>query len=82
MTDETTLAPWWEAHGYLRGREIGGGIWICLARMLFTYRVMLCTPLGVIEFYCYEDPALAEVAYAVWDGGKENPVFGWTRHHV
>lgn len=78
---------WWEDVGYLAGRELtgqwaGSGVWVILARMMFTHRVMLATPsfpLG--EHYCYEDPALARTAFDAWDGGPDNPVKGWTKYH-
>jgi hypothetical protein len=77
------LAPeWWEEQGYLAGKEIGGGLWICLGRMIYTFRIMVCDPDSVYEFYCYPqtDLALAFNAFVDWDG-KNEPFEGWTRHH-
>lgn len=72
---------WWKKHNYLDGKEIGGGLWICLAPQIYTHRVMVCDPWGAMEFYCYEDPTLARAAFDAWDGSGECPVPGWSRHH-
>jgi len=74
---------WWEEHGYLRGKPIGDdGLWICLAKMMFTYRLMICTTDGVLDFYCYPRPLLpiALAAFEVWDG-EGHPIDGWVKHH-
>jgi hypothetical protein len=71
---------WWQDEGYLAGREIGGGLWICVARMLFTFRLMVCDPGFVHDFYCYPDLADVLLAFADWDGTGD-PVDGWVRHH-
>lgn len=75
MTEE-----WWQEHGYLAGKPIGGGLWICVARMLFTDRLLVCDEGSVYDFYCYEDRPLALEAFDLWDGTGE-PLPGWTRHH-
>lgn len=74
MTDR----PWWVAQGYLYGRDIGEGLWICVAPMLFTFRLMLCTTEGVLDFYCYERPFTALAAAEAWAGTGE-PVAGWVK---
>lgn len=83
--DEDEEEPlWWQENGYLAGKDVGGGWWVCLAEMAYTYRVMLCTPLYVGEHYCYpkDDFDLALKAWIIWDGknGEEVPD-GYTRHH-
>ena len=72
---------WWHEHGYLAGRHLEDDLWLCVGRMIFTWRVMLCTTEMALEFYCYEDLTQAMQAYEQWDGRGENPVPGWTRHH-
>lgn len=73
-----TESVWWVQHGYLAGKSIGGDVWICLARMLYTWRVMLCTDDFVYGFACYTDPDLARAAYDAWDG-TGLPLAGYTR---
>lgn len=77
-----TPDEWWMSHGYHAGKEIGDGLWICLAPMIFTYRLMVCDPTSVYNFYCYprEDFAYAMRAWDEWDG-KSDPLPGWTRRH-
>lgn len=79
-TTETKPKTWWEAHGYLVGKEITDGIWICVAPMIFTWRLMLCTPDYVIGFACYEREKLARAleAFQAWDGNGL-PLDGYTR---
>lgn len=71
---------WWVAEGYLAGKEIGGGLWVCLAPMLFTTRLMVCTPAWVHEFWCYPQQVDALVAYEAFDGHGD-PLPGWVKHH-
>lgn len=75
------MNAWWQEQGYLYGRDIGDGMWICVAEMIFTWRLMLCTPDYVHDFYCYPktELPLALSAAAQWDGESE-PLPGWTRH--
>lgn len=80
-----THQEWWEEQSYLKGKPIGGGLWVCLAPMMFTWRLMLCDPRpdGVHEFYCYPkerglEPALA--AFDAWNG-VGYPLDGWVKHH-
>ena len=82
MANETTEVEWWQAHGYLAARELEGGLSVCLARMVYTYRVMVCDEGGVYQFCCYplEDISTAIVAWSIWDGTSE-PVEGYTRWH-
>lgn len=75
-----TTATWWEQHGYLFGKELGDGLWVCLAPMIFTWRLMLCTPDSVLGFACYDKAnlQLAVDAYLAWDG-TGLPLAGYTR---
>lgn len=75
--------PWWRKENYLAGKEIGGGLWVCMAQMVTTVRIMVCTPApegALHEFWCYPDPWLAYVAYSTFDG-KGDPGIGWVKHH-
>lgn len=78
----TREVEWWKDHGYLYGKPIGGGLWICLAKMMFTYRLMLCSEWAVEEFYCYphERLPIAIQAFAAWEGIGD-PLDGWVKHH-
>lgn len=71
---------WWQENYYLRGKEIGAGLWICLAPMLFTFRLMVCDPGGVHEFYCYPDQQQAFDAFDAWNG-EGDPLPGWVKHY-
>jgi hypothetical protein len=73
---------WWQEQGYLAGKEVGGGMWICLVKMLFTYRLMLCDEFQPFSFYCYphDDLGLALEAFEKW-GGEGDPIDGWVKHH-
>lgn len=44
------MDEWWRREGYLRGKELGGGLWLCLAPMITTLRIMVCTKDYVHEF--------------------------------
>lgn len=72
---------WWEVNGYLAGRPIGNDTWICVAPMLYTFRLMLCTPDYVMDFYCYPDRVRALSAFELWDG-EGDPPDGWVKHHA
>lgn len=86
---------WWEENGYLRGElvEPASDTWLCLAPMLFTYRLMLCDPGSVFQFWCYPkelglDHALhcfhefAEACRALTPGeALGDPLPGWVKHH-
>ncbi len=78
----TLTEDWWRQHGYLAGRQIGEDLWLCVAPMLFTFRVMLCSEGYVHSFFCYEDLGLALAAFELWDGVGSNPIEGWTKHHA
>lgn len=75
---------WWEENGYLAGKEIGAGLWVCVAPMITTLRLMICDPWSVHEFWCYpydtvpRDYVLA--AYQRFDGHGD-PADGWVKHH-
>lgn len=73
---------WWEKHGYLAGKPIQDGLWICLAPMIFTIRLMICDEGSVYDFYCYPQSnlGLAFAAFDEWDG-KGKPIDGWLREH-
>lgn len=79
MTTTQVSTQWWQEQGYLAGKEIGGDLWICLAPMLFTFRLMVCTTGFVHEFYCYPDLLEAMEAYHAWDG-QGDPFDGWVKH--
>lgn len=72
---------WWKAHGYLAGRPLGGGMWMCVAPMIFTFRVMVCDPTFAREFYCYHQLEDALACFEQWDGVNDNPVPGWSKYH-
>lgn len=78
------MDDWWKEHGYLAGKEIGGGLWVCVAPMITTLRLMICTPEAVAEFWCYpyETVPLDYVmrAYEQFDGTGD-PADGWVKHH-
>lgn len=84
--DEIRTVPtfiWWEEQNYLAGKEIEGGLWICLASMITTTRLMICTPApdgGLHEFWCYPRMADAFAAYEVFDG-RGDPLDGWVKHY-
>jgi len=81
MTDTTT---WWQQEHYLAGRPLESDFWLVVMPMIYTYRVALCEPPpGMVhEFYCYRSLHRAMLCFDTWDGGKENPVRDWTRHHA
>ena len=75
--------PWWVKENYLAGKEIGAGLWVCLAQMVTTVRLMVCTPApdgGLVEFWCYPHMDLALLAFDVYDGHGD-PAIGWVKHH-
>lgn len=78
------MAEWWEDEHYLAGKEIGAGLWVCVAPMITTRRLMVCTPHGVHEFWCYpyETASLDYVlrAFDAFDGTGD-PAPGWVKHH-
>lgn len=83
--DTTTDEDWWVKQGYLAGKPLDEGLWICLADMMFTYRLMVCdpTPSGVHEFYCYPKErgiVAALSAFFTWEG-EGDPPDGWVKHH-
>lgn len=83
MTIDITADEWWVQQGYLAGKPLEGGLWVCLADMMFTYRLMLCdpTPGGVHEFYCYPKErglVSALTAFFAWDG-EGDPQDGWVK---
>lgn len=78
--------PWWKEEGYFAGKEIGGGLWVVFAEMITTWRIMICDPGGVHEFWCYPKggyPIDSYVkAWEVWDDfdGQGDPRDGWVKH--
>lgn len=90
----TEPEPWWRAAGYLAGEEIGEtGLWKCLADMAYTWRVLICTPVAPLEFWCYPKPTdgpRSEVIESVvrvavmlhaWDPlVNADPPDGWVKH--
>ena len=79
--NESWAGQWWAGQGYIYGRDIGDGLWICVAPMLFTFRLMLCTTGYVLDFYCYERMTAALDAASDWDGRSE-PAAGWLKAHT
>lgn len=82
--DTDGATAWWERNGYLAGRPIGDGLWICLASMIFTNRLMVCDEWTVFDFWCYPHElglSVAREAWSTWDGIGE-PIEGWVRGHV
>lgn len=72
---------WWQQNGYIYGRQLDDELWVCVAPMLFTFRLMLCTSGYVLDFYCYENPHDALNAALLWDG-KSEPIEGWVKSHT
>lgn len=78
------MTVWWEDQHYLAGKEIGGGLWLCVAPMITTRRLMICDPGSVHEFWCYPyDTASLEYVLAAWENfdGTGDPADGWVKHH-
>jgi hypothetical protein len=73
--------PWWAEHGYVAGRQLDAQYWVCVAEMIFTWRLMLCDPGSVHDFYCYSSKGEALEAVAIWDGYTDPPG-QWIRHHA
>lgn len=71
---------WWAEQGYMAGRQLDESLWLCVHKMIFTWRLMLCTERQVLDFACYHTPAEALLAWALWDGRSEPPG-EWVRHH-
>lgn len=89
MPHKVPEPPWWHTHGYLAGRQLcppdalNVELWLCVAPMLYTYRVMVCDPGSVYAFVCYPrtlglDHALR--AWQAWDGCSDPPP-GYSRWH-
>lgn len=76
----TGTTEWWQQEGYLAGRPLDDHYWLCLTRMIFTWRVMLCDKGGVYDFCCFAQLADARACYDAWDG-KGLPPGEWIRHH-
>lgn len=75
---------WWQRNGYLYGREIGGGLWICVAPMITTLRIMVCDEISVFEFWCYpyDSVSMGYVLTAAEEfNGNGDPAEGWVKHH-
>jgi hypothetical protein len=67
------------AEGYLAVRPLEwAGEYLAVIPMIYTFRVAVCTPFEVEEFWCYEDPGLALIAFGLYPNLPE----GWTRHHM
>ena len=77
---ETEKNEWWYEQGYPFGRQLDDGRWICVVEMIFTWRVMICTPDSVEYFVCYpkENYHLAFEAFLTWNGEGQAPG-GYTR---
>lgn len=83
LSDDRSDA-WWQQQGYYAGKEIEGseGLWICLAPMITTNRLMLCTTDSVLDYYCYPRElglTFAMAAFEVWDGTGD-PIDGWVKN--
>ena len=78
------MAWWDDNNGYLAGKELGAGLWVCVAPMVTTRRLMICDPTSVHEFWCYpyETASLEYVlrAFNEFDG-RGDPAGGWVKHH-
>ena len=81
--NDATTPAWWQKHGYLAGKPIGNGMWVCIVEMIFTYRAMVCDEQWVGEFWCYSPDRLGDLlgAFEEWDGTGP-PLPNWTRHHA
>ena len=79
------MSEWWGSEGYLYGREVALDLWICVAGMLTTWRIMLCDPyFSVHEFWCYPKTEFSPhvvVLYAEAFSGVGDPHEGWVKHH-
>jgi hypothetical protein len=75
---------WWQTNRYLYGRELSAGLWVCVAPMTTTLRLMVCDPGWVHEFWCYPYGLVPEryvLAAAEAFDGTGDPWDGWVKHH-
>lgn len=81
---------WWVGQGYLYGRKLDRtlypDIWVIVVDTIFNWRLAVCTPSNVLEFWCYpKNPSpLATLAHVleaatVFDG-QGDPLDGWVKH--
>lgn len=75
-----TEPAWWQRQGYAAGRQLDQVHWVCVHKMIFTWRLMLCTEREVLDFACYHTPGEALAAFTTWNG-KTVPPGDWIRHH-
>jgi hypothetical protein len=75
---------WWQKQGYLAGKELSEGLWMCIARMMTTHRLMICTRAFVHEFWCYPYDTVpfsyVLEAFNKFDGTGD-PAEGWVKHY-
>jgi hypothetical protein len=63
-------------------RALPDGMEVCVYRMLFSWRVCFGeqgTWGGIVNAYCYSDPARAIFAARLWTG-EGDPADGWHKH--
>lgn len=71
---------WWSAHNFVAGRPLDDRYWLCVGRMIFTWRVMVCDEITVEDFCCFNSLFDAMHCYGEWDG-TGLPPGDWNRHH-
>lgn len=81
--EEVDQNQWWRDFGYLAGKQIDGGLWVVLMPMITTFRLAICDPGSVYDFYCFPHAQIdkALVAFARWEGAGD-PEDGWVKHHA
>lgn len=78
------MSEWWRDQGYLAGKEIGGGLWTCVAPMITTHRLMVCDFAYVHAYWCYPyDMVPLDYVLEAWANfdGIGDPADGWVKHH-
>jgi hypothetical protein len=65
------------AEGYHAIKPLEDGRWLALMPLVLDRaRVGVCTPTEVVEFWCYDNPFEAALAFALYPEEPE----GWERH--
>jgi hypothetical protein len=70
---------WFIDNHYFAGRPPEGDLWLVVAEMIYTWRVMVCDDTTVYDFCCFQELRDAITCWAVWDG-KGTPPGNWTRY--
>lgn len=81
------MREWWQDEGYCAATDLGADVWLCIAPRLYTWRLMLCDPFRVHEFWCYPIEEFDLRVVIDWmmefaaTGAKGDPHEGWVKHH-